>query len=51
MTHSLRTRLKNGDRLWGTMVTLSTPASAEILADLDFDWLFVDGEHGPLETT
>jgi len=33
------------------MVTLSTPASAEILADLDFDWLFVDGEHGPLETT
>jgi 2-keto-3-deoxy-L-rhamnonate aldolase RhmA len=32
------------------MVTLPVPAIAEILADLGFDWLFVDGEHGPLET-
>ena len=23
---------------------------AEILADVGFDWLFIDGEHGPLET-
>jgi 2-keto-3-deoxy-L-rhamnonate aldolase RhmA len=33
------------------MVTLTTPATAEILADIGFDWLFIDGEHGPLETT
>jgi 2-keto-3-deoxy-L-rhamnonate aldolase RhmA len=33
------------------MVTLPTPAVAEILADTGFDWLFVDGEHGPLGTT
>jgi 2-keto-3-deoxy-L-rhamnonate aldolase RhmA len=32
------------------MVTLACPATAEILADLGFDWLFVDGEHGPLDT-
>ncbi|MEO1995562.1 MAG: aldolase/citrate lyase family protein, partial [Planctomycetaceae bacterium] len=50
ITHSLRQRLSNGERLWGTMVTLPTAASAEILAELGFDWLFIDGEHGPLET-
>src|SRR5258708_38133343 len=32
------------------MVTLPTASIAEILADVGFDWLFVDGEHGPLET-
>jgi 2-keto-3-deoxy-L-rhamnonate aldolase RhmA len=32
------------------MVTLACPATAEILADIGFDWLFVDGEHGPLDT-
>jgi len=32
------------------MVTLPSAAIAEILADLGFDWLFIDGEHGPLET-
>jgi len=32
------------------MVTLPSAAIAEILAELGFDWLFIDGEHGPLET-
>ena len=32
------------------MVTLASAASAEVLASLGFDWLFIDGEHGPLET-
>lgn len=50
MTNNFRSRLANGDKLLGTMVTLSTPATAEILAEVGFDWLFVDGEHGPLET-
>jgi 2-keto-3-deoxy-L-rhamnonate aldolase RhmA len=49
MGHDFRTRLKRGDRLLGTMVTLPCAATAEILAGLGFDWLFVDGEHGPLE--
>ena len=51
MSDSFRTRLKNGDRLLGTMVTLPTASTAEILADAGFDWLFIDGEHGPLETS
>jgi 2-keto-3-deoxy-L-rhamnonate aldolase RhmA len=32
------------------MVTLKTPAVAEIIASAGFDWLFIDGEHAPLET-
>ncbi|MCC7418941.1 MAG: 2,4-dihydroxyhept-2-ene-1,7-dioic acid aldolase [Planctomycetaceae bacterium] len=50
MSAAFRARLLAGEKLMGTMVTLPTPAVAEILADLGFDWLFVDGEHGPLET-
>ncbi len=50
MTNDFRSRLTSRDKLLGTMVTLSTPATAEILAEVGFDWLFVDGEHGPLET-
>jgi 2-keto-3-deoxy-L-rhamnonate aldolase RhmA len=51
MNDTFRSRLKSGEKLLGTMVTLSTPSTAEILADLGYDWLFVDGEHGPLETS
>lgn len=47
---TLRARLRSGETLLGTMVTLPNAAVAEILADLGFDWLFLDGEHGPLET-
>src|SRR5215510_8157864 len=50
MTKEFRARLKRREKLLGTMVTLPCAATAEILADMGFDWLFVDGEHGPLET-
>jgi 2-dehydro-3-deoxyglucarate aldolase len=50
MAHDFRARLKRRDQLLGTMVTLPSAATAEILAGLGFDWLFIDGEHGPLET-
>ncbi|HET6422032.1 MAG TPA: aldolase/citrate lyase family protein [Planctomycetaceae bacterium] len=45
---AFRSRLIAGETLLGTMVTLPNAAVAEILADVGFDWLFVDGEHGPL---
>ena len=51
MIPGFRKRLLRGDRLLGTMVTLPTPSTAEILADAGFDWLFIDGEHGPLSTS
>ena len=50
MTEGFRARLRSRDPLLGTMVTLPLAATAEILADAGFDWFFVDGEHGPLET-
>jgi len=50
MPTDFRTRLKRGDKLLGTMVTLACPSAAELLAGIGFDWLFVDAEHGPLET-
>jgi 2-dehydro-3-deoxyglucarate aldolase len=50
MLGTFRKRLKAGETLLGSMVTLPVAAVAEILAELGFDWLFIDGEHGPLET-
>ncbi len=49
MAGDFRVRLKRGDKLLGTMVTLASPVAAEILSGVGFDWLFVDGEHGPLD--
>jgi 2-dehydro-3-deoxyglucarate aldolase len=50
MGHEFRARLRGGEKLLGTMATLASAASAEVLASVGFDWLFIDGEHGPLET-
>ena len=44
-----RKRLKAGEQLIGTMITLPTAASAEVLVECGFDWLFIDAEHGPLD--
>ena len=49
MSQDFRARLKAGETLLGTMVTLPTSAAAEIMSNVGFDWLFIDGEHGPLE--
>lgn len=48
---TFRQRLAERECLIGTMVTLPTASTAEILADAGFDWLFIDAEHGPLETS
>ena len=45
---NFRQQLQSGKPLLGTMVTLPTAATAEILADLGFDWLFLDAEHSAL---
>ena len=50
MFHDFRARLLRGERLMGTMLTLTSPAVAEILGAVGFDWFFVDAEHGPYET-
>lgn len=48
MAHHFRKRLLAGERLVGTIVTLPAPEISELLAELGFDWLFVDAEHSPL---
>ena len=51
MNHGFRTRLREQHTLLGTIVTSTDPASAEVLAECGYDWLFIDAEHGPYETT
>lgn len=51
MFHQFRSRLRQHELLLGTMITLDTPATAEILASCGYDWFFIDGEHGPLGTS
>jgi 2-dehydro-3-deoxyglucarate aldolase len=49
MIHRFRQRLLAGERLVGPMVTLGAPEVAEILTKVEFDWLFLDAEHAPLD--
>jgi 2-dehydro-3-deoxyglucarate aldolase len=41
-----RARLKKGDILIGTLITIPAPEIAEIMAEVGYDWLFIDTEHG-----
>jgi 2-dehydro-3-deoxyglucarate aldolase len=50
MKQGFKARLAAGETLHGTMLNLPSPAVAEILAAAGFDWLFVDAEHGPIDT-
>lgn len=45
---SFREILGRGAPLVGTVVTMPSAAVAEVLSAVGYDWLFVDGEHGPL---
>jgi 2-keto-3-deoxy-L-rhamnonate aldolase RhmA len=47
--HDFRARLLRGETLIGSMVALPSPEVAEIMAEVGFDWLFIDGEHGVFE--
>jgi 2-keto-3-deoxy-L-rhamnonate aldolase RhmA len=51
MPLSFRARLRAGERLIAPLVTLNTPPVAELLAEVGFDWLFVDAEHAPFGTS
>jgi len=49
MLPDFRQRLQQGERLIGTMVTIGSREIAEVLGEVGFDWLCLDGEHGALE--
>jgi 2-keto-3-deoxy-L-rhamnonate aldolase RhmA len=50
MSSTFRSKLQQGETLFGSIVSMPCAASAEILADVGYDWLFIDTEHGPLGT-
>lgn len=47
MENGLRRRLLAGERLAGVWQNLAGAAAAEIVGEAGFDWVMVDGEHGP----
>ncbi len=49
MNDSFRDRLRHGEPLLGTLLSLPSPEIAELLAQCGFDWLFLDMEHGLLD--
>ena len=49
-SRSFRARLRAGERLVAPLVTLGSPAVAELMAAVGFDWLFLDAEHSAYGT-
>ena len=47
---SFRQRLQAGEVLLSTLVSFPSPEVVELLSKLNFDWLFIDSEHGPFGT-
>jgi 2-dehydro-3-deoxyglucarate aldolase len=45
---NFRGKLKSGERLVGTLLTLDAPEVAEILSRAGYDWLFLDLEHSAM---
>ena len=39
-------RIRTNELLIGTLVSLSSPEVCELLANIGYDWLFIDAEHG-----
>ncbi len=48
--NDFRKKLKDKERLIGTLVTIASPEIVEIMVEVGFDWLFIDMEHGAFDT-
>ena len=48
MNFNFRQRLRAGEVLLGTIVTLEAPEVVEALCHIGYDWLFIETEHAPL---
>jgi 2-keto-3-deoxy-L-rhamnonate aldolase RhmA len=46
---AFRQRLQEGEVLLSTLISFPSPEIVELLSKLEFDWLFIDGEHGPFD--
>ncbi len=45
--NTFKNQLRQGETLLGLWLGLGETFSAEICAGAGFDWLLIDGEHGP----
>lgn len=45
---SFRARIRSGENLFGTLITMPSTEVVEILIDAGFDWLFLDLEHSAM---
>ncbi len=50
MLTDFKARLTRGEALIGAFICLPSPESAELFAELGYDWLIIDTEHGPYDT-
>ncbi|UCH57787.1 MAG: 4-hydroxy-2-oxo-heptane-1,7-dioate aldolase [Candidatus Bathyarchaeota archaeon] len=48
MRNELKRRLKRGEQVYGTWITLESPMAAEMMSTLGFDYFVFDTEHSPL---
>lgn len=49
MKNKTRQKIQAGQATLGAFVGMGSPAAAEVMAYVGFDWLVVDAEHGPLD--
>jgi 2-dehydro-3-deoxyglucarate aldolase/4-hydroxy-2-oxoheptanedioate aldolase len=49
MLTDFKERLMRGEAFIGAFICLPSPESAEIFAELGYDWLIIDTEHGPYD--
>ena len=47
--NELKRRVKAGEQLYGTWVTLESPIACELMSSLGFDYFVIDTEHAPLD--
>jgi 2-keto-3-deoxy-L-rhamnonate aldolase RhmA len=49
MKNILKRRLKAGEQVYGTWITLESPIASELMSSLGFDYFVIDTEHAPLD--
>jgi len=49
MRNELKRRLKRGEQVYGTWITVESPMATEMMSSLGFDYFVFDTEHSPLD--
>jgi 4-hydroxy-2-oxoheptanedioate aldolase len=49
MKNELKKRLKAGEQVYGTWITVESPIASEMMSSMGFDYFVIDTEHAPLD--